>query len=71
MGKGSTSREEVSGPSDEQEIQIKDEPESEAETAPTEEKVASESQIWKEKPSDNAEKSREEEFEEYLADLFL
>ncbi|XP_066581498.1 protein FRA10AC1 [Prorops nasuta] len=30
-----------------------------------------ESKIWKEKPTEAAEKSREEEFEEYLADLFM
>lgn len=30
-----------------------------------------ESKIWKEKPADSSEKSREQEFEEYLADLFM
>ncbi|XP_029044413.1 protein FRA10AC1 homolog [Osmia bicornis bicornis] len=30
-----------------------------------------ESNIWKEKPADNLEKTREEEFEEYLADLLM
>ncbi|XP_031842848.1 protein FRA10AC1 homolog [Nomia melanderi] len=30
-----------------------------------------ESAIWKEKPADNLEKTREEEFEEYLADLLM
>lgn len=73
LGQSSTSKEEVSGPSDDQEIEIKDEEESEAEPGPTDEKVAAEdeSKIWREKPSQNVEKSREEEFEEYLADLFL
>lgn len=30
-----------------------------------------ESKIWKEKPVENLEKTREEEFEEYLADLLM
>lgn len=30
-----------------------------------------ESKIWKEKPMDSLEKTREEEFEEYLADLLM
>lgn len=30
-----------------------------------------ESTIWKEKPADSSEKTREEEFEEYLADLLM
>lgn len=30
-----------------------------------------EAQIWKEKPAESLEKTREEEFEEYLADLFM
>lgn len=29
------------------------------------------SNIWKEKPMDDVEKTREKEFEEYLADLFV
>ncbi|KAK9301690.1 hypothetical protein QLX08_006095 [Tetragonisca angustula] len=32
---------------------------------------ADESKIWKEKPIENLEKTREEEFEEYLADLLM
>lgn len=31
----------------------------------------SKSNIWKEKPIESIERSREEEFEEYLADLFM
>lgn len=31
----------------------------------------SKSNIWKEKPVESIERSREEEFEEYLADLFM
>ena len=57
--------------SEDPEIQVKQEPESEAESVSTEEKLASESQIWKENPTDNKEKSREEKFEEYLEDLFF
>lgn len=30
-----------------------------------------ESNIWKEKPAQDVEKTREKEFEEYLADLFM
>lgn len=30
-----------------------------------------ESNIWKEKPAEDVEKTREKEFEEYLADLFM
>lgn len=30
-----------------------------------------ESNIWKEKPAQDMEKTREKEFEEYLADLFM
>jgi len=30
-----------------------------------------ESNIWKEKPVEDVEKTREKEFEEYLADLFM
>lgn len=30
-----------------------------------------ESTIWKEKPAESLEKTREEEFEEYLADLLM
>lgn len=30
-----------------------------------------ESKIWKEKPTEDLEKTREEEFEEYLADLLI
>lgn len=30
-----------------------------------------ESNIWKEKPTQDVEKTREKEFEEYLADLFM
>lgn len=30
-----------------------------------------ESNIWKEKPAEEVEKTREKEFEEYLADLFM
>ncbi|XP_033214915.1 protein FRA10AC1 [Belonocnema kinseyi] len=72
LGKSSTSKE-ISGSSSDQEIEIKDEPESEAEPASTEEQVAAdvESEIWREKPSEDEEKTREQEFEEYLADLFL
>ncbi|XP_071866775.1 protein FRA10AC1 homolog [Bombus fervidus] len=35
------------------------------------EKDEDESKIWKEKPIENLEKTREEEFEEYLADLLM
>lgn len=35
------------------------------------EKDEDESKIWKEKPNENLEKTREEEFEEYLADLLM
>ncbi|XP_012283249.1 protein FRA10AC1 [Orussus abietinus] len=37
----------------------------------TEENLRNESQIWKEKPLDSIERSREEEFEEYLEELFM
>nr|XP_012141378.1 PREDICTED: protein FRA10AC1 isoform X2 [Megachile rotundata] len=40
-------------------------------TEPVEEMNKNESNIWKEKPADNLEKTREEEFEEYLADLLM
>lgn len=40
-------------------------------TEPVEEVNKNESNIWKEKPADNLEKTREEEFEEYLADLLM
>lgn len=35
------------------------------------ENTTSESNIWKEKPAEDMEKTREKEFEEYLADLFM
>lgn len=40
-------------------------------TEPMEETNKDESNIWKEKVADNLEKTREEEFEEYLADLLM
>lgn len=40
-------------------------------TEATEQTDKDESNIWKEKPADNLEKTREEEFEEYLADLLM
>ncbi|XP_076241647.1 protein FRA10AC1 homolog [Calliopsis andreniformis] len=40
-------------------------------TKPTDQTDKDESTIWKEKPADSAEKTREEEFEEYLADLLI
>lgn len=39
--------------------------------ASVEETEKDESNIWKEKPVENSEKTREEEFEEYLADLLM
>ena len=38
---------------------------------PVEQAGKDESTIWKEKPADGLEKTREEEFEEYLADLLM
>lgn len=38
---------------------------------PVEQTDKDESTIWKEKPADGVEKTREEEFEEYLADLLM
>lgn len=49
------------------EIEIKEEPLDENSVEPKKD----ETEIWKGKPIDGIEKSREEEFEEYLADLFL
>lgn len=37
----------------------------------TENTSADKSNIWKEKPTEDVEKTREKEFEEYLADLFM
>ncbi|KZC05991.1 PREDICTED: protein FRA10AC1 [Dufourea novaeangliae] len=47
------------------------EPINNAEESTTVQTEKDESQIWKEKPTDSAEKTREEEFEEYLADLLM
>lgn len=79
LGKCSTSKDH-SGPSSETEIEVeeRDTPEN----PPTEESVSteetqsteegtSESEIWKNLPTEKEEKTREEEFEEYLADLLL
>lgn len=44
---------------------------SSAEIQNSENTDTSESNIWKEKPAEDVEKTREKEFEEYLADLFM
>ncbi|XP_014471928.1 PREDICTED: protein FRA10AC1 homolog [Dinoponera quadriceps] len=41
------------------------------ETETNTENTIAESNIWKEKPTEDIEKTREKEFEEYLADLFM
>lgn len=52
--------------------EIKTEPESEPEsTREAQNSKVTESDIWRSKPKEGVEKSREDEFEEYLADLFL
>lgn len=50
--------------------EIKIEPESDVEMAKVLAKN-NETELWKGKPAEALEKSREEEFEDYLADLFL
>jgi len=42
-----------------------------AEIQSSENTDTNESNIWKEKPIEDMEKTREKEFEEYLADLFM
>lgn len=42
-----------------------------AEIESSENTDTNESNIWKEKPAEDVEKTREKEFEEYLADLFM
>lgn len=37
----------------------------------TQNTTADKSNIWKDKPTEDVEKTREKEFEEYLADLFM
>lgn len=44
---------------------------SSAEIQSSENTEMSESNIWKEKPAEDVEKTREKEFEEYLEDLFM
>lgn len=39
--------------------------------ASTENTNVDKSNIWKEKPTEDVEKTREKEFEDYLADLFM
>ncbi|XP_015524447.1 protein FRA10AC1 [Neodiprion lecontei] len=51
-------------------IEVKVEKEDQADDK-KEEKTVKESQIWKDKPTDSNEKSREEEFEEYFDELFM
>ena len=40
-------------------------------TGEPDEQTIDEAELWKNKPVEDIEKSREDEFEEYLADLFL
>jgi len=72
LGKNSESSNDVPTVSNNPETDNKAETDSSlAEIQSSENTDVNESNIWKEKPVEDVEKTREKEFEEYLADLFM
>ncbi|XP_015591384.1 protein FRA10AC1 homolog [Cephus cinctus] len=73
LGTCSQPEQQTPGSSSEPQVTIKVEKEDEDadKSSVPEQSMATESEVWKEGSTKNQEKSREEEFEEYLADLFL
>lgn len=71
LGETSLSREDASCSSSTTEVTVEVKDESDINKVEEPEQKIDESQIWKDKPSETLEKSREQEFEEYLTDLFM